>query len=308
MQALLGSDPGQVADREGPAGFGRARSRLEAVEADPDRRRGDLGPGQLEVARHEIRVVLARRDEARDERRVACDQRLRLLLVGRRKPLEEQVLAGERAHDRAPELAPQRRRERRQQRVGQHHHVERRLLLQVAQQLRELLGLVPRFAAQHRDRHVAQQLGVDRDAAAGGRADHGGRVPDEVEDRGRLAEEREVLLQVDADAGEENVRVGDVVLVRARRRVDGQQHHVVPARQELRGERVVAQAGAAVHPGGAGGDGEDAHPRPRPRRRGPAAPAGRRGARTGCPRAAGPRRAATSAAGPGSAGERAATP
>ena len=41
--------------------------------------------------------------------------------------------------------------------------------------------------------------------------------------------------------------VADVRLVGARRRVDGQQRHVVAAGHELGGERVVAQAAAAVH-------------------------------------------------------------
>ena len=257
VQALLGRDPRHVADREGAARL-PMRQGLETVEADPDRRRLDLAARQLEIAGHELRVVVARRDEAGDGRLVGGNQLLRLLPVGRRQPFDEQVLARERAHDRAAELAHERRRERDEQGRRQHHDVEGRLLFQVAQQLLELLGLVARFAPQHRDRHVAQELGVDRDAAAGRRADHRRRVPDEVEDRRRLAEEREVLLEVDADPGEENVRVGDVLLVDARRSVDRQQHHVVAARHELRGERVVAQARAAVHPPGSGGDREDA--------------------------------------------------
>jgi hypothetical protein len=114
------------------------------------------------------------------------------------------------------------------------------------------------LAAQHRNRHVAQELGIDRNAAAGREPDHGRRVPDEIEHRRRLAEERDVLLQVDADAGEEDARVGDVLFVGARGRVDRQQHHVVAAGHELGRERVVAQARAAVHAPGAGGDDEEA--------------------------------------------------
>ena len=48
-------------------------------------------------------------------------------------------------------------------------------------------------------------------------------------------------------------------LVGARRRVDRHERHVVPARQQFRRQRVVAEAAAAIHPCRAGGDREDLH-------------------------------------------------
>ena len=81
--------------------------------------------------------------------------------------------------------------------------------------------------------------------------------------RGRLAEERDVLLQVDADAAEQHLLAADVGLVGIGRRVERQQRHVVAAAQQLDRQRVVARAGAAVHPRGAGGDRQDIHIRSR---------------------------------------------
>ncbi len=65
--------------------------------------------------------------------------------------------------------------------------------------------------------------------------------------RGVCRKKRGVLLQVDADAAEEHVVLADVRLVGARRRVDRHQRDVVPAREQLGRQRVVAQAAAAIH-------------------------------------------------------------
>ena len=92
------------------------------------------------------------------------------------------------------------------------------------------------------------------------------RVPQPVEQRGVCRNSGDVLLQVDADAAEEHAAAADVRLVGQRRRVDGQQRDVVAARHQLGGQRVVAQAAAAVHRRRAGGEREDAH-RSRPLRR-----------------------------------------
>jgi hypothetical protein len=50
-----------------------------------------------------------------------------------------------------------------------------------------------------------------------------------------------------ADAPHQHVVAADVRFVGQGGRVDGLQHHVVPARQQLGRERVVTQAAAAVH-------------------------------------------------------------
>ena len=57
--------------------------------------------------------------------------------------------------------------------------------------------------------------------------------------------------------------VADVALVGPRRRVDRRQHDVVAAREQLRGQRVVAQAAPAVHLPGAAGERQNPHRVPR---------------------------------------------
>ena len=60
-----------------------------------------------------------------------------------------------------------------------------------------------------------------------------------------------MLLEEDADAAKQHVTAADVTFVGAGRRVDRRENDVVPTREELRREGVVAQAAAAVHAAGA---------------------------------------------------------
>ena len=53
--------------------------------------------------------------------------------------------------------------------------------------------------------------------------------------------------------------LADVALVGIRRRVERQQGDAVPAREQLDRLRVVAQARAAIHAGGARGDRQNVH-------------------------------------------------
>src|SRR5215216_2687825 len=101
-----------------------------------------------------------------------------------------------------------------------------------------------------------------RSEAARGELERELRVPQPVEQARRVAEEGRVLFEVDADAAEEDAPAADVRLVRQRRRVERHEHNVVPARQQLRRQRVVAQTTPAVHLRGPGRDVEKAHVSP----------------------------------------------
>ncbi len=171
--------------------------------------------------------------------------------------VEEQVLALQRAADRRLQLAAKRRREAEQQRVRQVDDVEARLAAQPPEQLGDLLGLESALAAQHGDGHLAKALRIDLDLPLRRQPDHPGRVPQPIEDAWRMAEQRHLLLEEDADAAEEHLGAADVAFVGAGRRVDRRQQHVVAAGEQRRGERVVAQAAAAVHLAGAAGERED---------------------------------------------------
>ncbi len=77
--------------------------------------------------------------------------------------------------------------------------------------------------------------------------------------RGVLRNSAHVLLQVDADAAKQHAIAADVGFVGIGRRVERQQRDVVAARDQFDRERVVARATAAIHPRGAGGNGQDLH-------------------------------------------------
>ena len=147
-----------------------------------------------------------------------------------------------------------------QQRVRDVDDVRRRLPLQPLDQLVELLLLMAVFALEHRDRHLAQHPRVGLHRPAGEGLDDRRRVPQPVEQPRRVAQKRDVLVEVDADAAEQHrVAAADVGLVGQRGRVDGHQRDVVPPAQQLRRQRVVAQARAAVHVRGPGGDRQNLH-------------------------------------------------
>src|SRR5690242_17349093 len=84
-------------------------------------------------------------------------------------------------------------------------------------------------------------------------------IPEPVEPCRREAEGREVLLQVYADAAEKYALGADVRLVGEGRGIERQQRDVVPLRDQLRCQRVVAQTTAAIHVRGPGGDREELH-------------------------------------------------
>src|SRR5262249_56490663 len=91
-------------------------------------------------------------------------------------------------------------------------------------------------------------------------------VEQAVEGPGSVAEQGELLLQVDVDAAEEDALLADVRLVGADGGVRRDQQDVVALADEFRSKSVVVHAAAAVHARGTGGDITDlsccAAPRP----------------------------------------------
>ena len=71
-----------------------------------------------------------------------------------------------------------------------------------------------------------------------------------------------MLLQEHVDPAEVHPVQADVPPLGARRRVGRDQHHLVARVQQRRGQHVVAQAAAAVHVPGTGGDVCDSHRKP----------------------------------------------
>src|ERR1039457_515728 len=126
-------------------------------------------------------------------------------------------------------------------------------------QLANLLELETILAAQHGDGHPAQQMRIYLDRRSGGELQHPRRVPQTVQQAVGFAKEGGLLVQANADPVQEYDWFADVRLVGARRRVKRQQNDVVALSLELRGQRVVAQASAAIHSGGAGGERKDFH-------------------------------------------------
>ena len=182
-----------------------------------------------------------------------ADQVHRLLLPGLAEAVEEQVLTLQRAADRRLQRPLERFGQPDEQRVGQVDHVEPRLGRQPVEQLGNLLALEALVAAEHRHRHLAEALRIHLDLTLRRELDDPFGIPQAIEHAGRVPEEGRVLLEEDADAAEHDVVLADVAFVGPRRSVHGRQHDVVPARDERRRERVVAQAAPAVHlPGTAG--------------------------------------------------------
>ena len=106
---------------------------------------------------------------------------------------------------------------------------------------------------------LLQQPRVARHRTASERLDDTRGIPEAVEKPRGLPEKRGVLLEVDADPAEQDTSATHVRLVGARRRVDGHERDVVAARNQLRRQRIVADATAAVHPCGPGRDEKDFH-------------------------------------------------
>ena len=244
-----------------------------------------LALGDAQVAAHIASVILADSGEAIHVFDVGPDQIQRLRAVWFGKLAEEQVLALQRAADRAAHSFSDGLREADQQRIRQRHDIGRRLAAQPGRELVDLLALAPVFTAQHGNRHLSEQARVHRNRPARCQLQRPLGIPQFVDDPRRFAEQPRMLLQIHADASEEDLVRSHVGLVGERRGVDRKQDDVVPLALQLGGQRVVADAASAVHLRGAGGEGQDLH---RAFIRRTETPGGRRDDRTGCLRAAGP--------------------
>ena len=62
-----------------------------------------------------------------------------------------------------------------------------------------------------------------------------------------MTKERHILFKVNTDAAEKDFRLTYVWFVSARGCVNGQKANVVTSRDQFTGERIVAQATAAIH-------------------------------------------------------------
>ena len=80
-----------------------------------------------------------------------------------------------------------------------------------------------------------------------------------IEQSWSVPEDRCVLLEEDADPAKEHVTAADVTFVGAGRCVDRRENDVVPTREELRREGVVAETAAAVHAAGPACQRQDPH-------------------------------------------------
>ena len=114
----------------------------------------------------------------------------RLLPVRLAEPVEEQILALQRAADRHAKRTAHRRRQADQQRVRQVDDVEGALGGQPVEHLADLLALEALLPPQHRHRQLAKALGIDLDLALRRHADDPVGIPEPIEQSWRVAEDR----------------------------------------------------------------------------------------------------------------------
>ncbi len=232
---------------------------MESLHVDAERHDVHLLERDPEIPRHVIQIVLAHGHEGIDMASGRANQCESLLPVCSLEPVEKQVLSLQRAADRRAELAAQGLRQPEQERVRQVDHVERRLPAQPVEELPDLLRLESSLPPQHRDGHLAEALRIDLDLPLRGQADHPRSIPDAIEHARGTPEQGHLLFEKHADPAEEHLRLAHIAFVGPGGRVDRRQHDVVAAGEEGRGQRVVAQAAAAVHRPGAAGEGENSH-------------------------------------------------
>ena len=176
--------------------------------------------------------------------------------------LGEDVVALERAEDRhARQARLQAEDHAGEQGVGEVDDFGADLVAEPAGDLVDLLALLARAALEHGDGQVAEVFGARADGEARHPAQHRGEVEEAIDEPGRVAEQGELLLEVDVDAAEEDALLADVLLVGADGGVGRHEQRLVAGPGEGGHERVVAHARAAEHAGGPGGDVDDPHSR-----------------------------------------------
>ncbi len=122
------------------------------------------------------------------------------------------------------------------------------------------------LAAQRRNRQPAELLGLHAELQPRQPTQQPRGIEQPIDEPGRVAEQREPFLQVDVDAAEQNAFLADVGLVGADGRVGGNEKHFGAELQHRGGQRVVVQAGSAVHASCAGAQIDDLRPARRRRR------------------------------------------
>src|SRR5262249_52829680 len=84
-------------------------------------------------------------------------------------------------------------------------------------------------------------------------------VQESIEKPGRLAEQANLLLEIDIDAAEEDTTLADVGFIGSNGRVRRNEEGVVALCDESGHQRVIVHAAAAEHAGSAGGDVRNPH-------------------------------------------------
>ena len=118
------------------------------------------------------------------------------------------------------------------------------------------------FAAQHRQRHVAETRRIRASRQPREEPDDETRAEHAIQDRPRLPEVRELLRRVRADAVEKQPSAERLFALRqigAQRRVRRNEDELVAEPVDRDRKRVIAQTIAAVHARGTGGDVGDPH-------------------------------------------------
>ena len=112
---------------------------------------------------------------------------------------------------------------------------------------------------QDREGQFAKFRGVGRGRKARDLVEQAGSVEPAVECPGGVPEESRLLLQVDVDGAVEDLAQADVLLVGSHRSVERQQGDLMAGTLQRGRERVVMDAGAAVHARRAGCDRGHSH-------------------------------------------------
>ena len=141
--------------------------------------------------------------------------------------------------------------------VGEADEVGLRHIAQPRDEATHFLALIAVLPFHHREGERSEFLGADGEGARGDALDEARVVEPAVEEGGKVAEERNLLLEVDIDPAEEDLVDGAILLVDADGGVERQQGDIPPERGEAGGESVVAQAATAIHAAGAGGEVDD---------------------------------------------------
>ncbi len=134
------------------------------------------------------------------------------------------------------------------------------LALQPGDERLEFARLVAFLAAQHGKGHLAQIFGARFAGGASGEVEEPGRGEKIMEPAGEFAKEGGLLLEIDADAAEENRAAGALVgFVEGERQIKGRHERVVAEAAQGGDEGVIPHAGAAEHLPGAGRYLDDLH-------------------------------------------------